>query len=469
MKEILPVLDYSKDEPLYLQLYKYIRSEIEGGRLKPDEKLPSIRNLSDKTGVSKTTIQTAYDQLLIEGYIYSRIKSGYYVNYIVMDEEKTDSGDSSKFTPENKTKAFFENEKLRFHDDTSFDFIKWKKCSNHVLTYKTKELLTDADIQGELELREEIAKYVYQSRGVYCKSEEIVIGAGTQQIIVLLCVLLKKLNKKSISFENPGFILSQNIFKDYSYETYSIDLKDNGIDIDVLQKQNPDVVYISPSHQFPTGAVMPISKRMNVLSWATDNEKYIIEDDYDSELRYTGKPIPALKGLDKNDNVIYLGSFSSTLLPSIRISYMVMPRAIKEIYDEVKDNYTQSCSKTDQLILSRFMNEGYYQKHIRRIRRIYSEKSSVITNIIKAKYSEHINVVSNTSGLYLILEINTKIAEADIINEIRKLGVKVTGFSQYVEGFKKSQKPMIMFYFFNLNILDFDQIISKIVEIVNKN
>lgn len=253
MKEILPVLDYLKEEPLYLQLYRYIKLEIEAGRLKMDEKLPSIRNLSDKIGVSKTTIQTAYDQLLIEGYIYSKIKSGYYVSDIIMDD-KDDENKNIMLCSLNKEVLLKAREELNFHDDTSFDFIKWKKCSNYVLTYKTKELLMEADIQGELELRDEIAKYVYQSRGVYCKRDEIVIGAGVQQLIVLLCVILKKLGKTRISFENPGFILSQNIFKDYSYKTYSINLQDNGINMDVLKSQNPEIVYISPSHQFPTGA-----------------------------------------------------------------------------------------------------------------------------------------------------------------------------------------------------------------------
>ncbi|MGB5823333.1 MAG: PLP-dependent aminotransferase family protein [Proteocatella sp.] len=465
MKEILPVLDYNREEPLYLQLYKYIKNEIQESRLKPEEKLPSIRSFSEKIGVSKTTIQTAYDQLLIEGYIYSKIKSGYYVSQIIT-EEKYENQDVEKLNNEKQIEPYLKQEYLKFHDDTSFDFIKWKKCSNHILTYNTRELLTEADVQGELELREEIARYVYQSRGVYCRAGEIVIGAGIQQIIVMLSVLLKKLDKQSISFENPGFMLSQNIFKDYSYRVSSIDLEDNGINIDILKKQDPDIVYISPSHQFPTGAVMPIAKRMQILSWAMENEKYIIEDDYDSELRYTGKPIPALKGLDKNDKVIYIGSFSSTLLPSIRISYMVLPEPIRFLYSNIKDNYTQGCSKVDQLILSKFMREGYYQKHIRRIRRIYAEKSSRITSLIKNEYSDVLKVVSNLSGLYVILEINTQKSETDIVDEINSIGVKATAFSQYVKGLSKGSKPIIMLYFFNLNISKLDEIMSKIVQII---
>lgn len=465
MKEILPVLDYNREEPLYFQLYKYIKNEIEEGRLSQDEKLPSIRNFSEKIGVSKTTIQTAYDQLLIEGYIYSKVKSGYFVSQI-LTEEKSEIKETSDKNSAKKMEPYYRKEYLKLHDDTSFDFIKWKKCSNYILTYKTKELLTEADVQGELELREEIARYVYQSRGVYCKADEIVVGAGIQQIIVMLSVLLKKLDKKTISFENPGFILSQNIFRDYSYKISAIDLEDNGINIDNLKNQDPDIVYISPSHQFPTGAVMPVAKRMQILSWALENEKYIIEDDYDSELRYSGKPIPALKGLDKNDKVIYVGSFSSTLLPSIRISYMVLPQIIKTLYDKIKYNYTQGCSKVDQLILSKFMREGYYQKHIRRIRRIYAEKSNIITNLIKTKYSDIIKVVSNSSGLYVILEINTKKTELEIVDEIDKMGIKATSFSQYVKGLNKGKKPIIMLYFFNINIVKLDEIVDKIVEII---
>lgn len=467
MKEILPVLDYNGKEPLYLQLYKYIKNEVEEGRLEPEEKLPSIRNFSEKIGVSKTTIQTAYDQLLIEGYIYSRVKSGYYVSHI-LTEDRNEKDDIDKLKNERKIEPGLKTDYMEFHDDTSFDFIKWKKCSNHILTYNTRELLTEADVQGELELREEIARYMYQSRGVYCRAGEIVIGAGIQQIIMMLSVLLKKMDKRSISFENPGFILSQNIFKDYSYRISSIDLEDNGINLGMLKKQNPDIVYISPSHQFPTGTVMPISKRMQILSWAMENEKYIIEDDYDSELRYTGKPIPALKGLDKNDRVIYIGSFSSTLLPSIRISYMVLPEPIKILYSNIKDNYTQGCSKVDQLILSKFMREGYYQKHIRRIRRIYAEKSSRITALIKNYYSDTLKVVSNMSGLYVILEINTRKSEDEIVDEINGIGVKAASFNQYVKGLSKGQKPVIMLYFFNLNISKLDEIMSKIIYIIKK-
>jgi len=465
MKEILPALDYSSEEPLYHQLYRYIKNEIETGRLRPDEKLPSIRSISEKTGVSKTTIQTAYDQLMIEGYIYSRMKSGYYVSHIILDEVTEDEHEEGKGHHHAQEETAMPDQ-LRYHDDTSFDFIKWKKCSNHVLTYKTMELLTDAEVQGELELRQGIAKYVYQSRGVYCKAEDIVVGAGVQQIMIMLCVLLKKLGKESISFENPGFMLSQNIFRDYSYDVTSIDIEENGINIDALREIDPDIVYISPSHQFPTGAVMPVAKRMQVLNWAMENEKYIIEDDYDSELRYTGKPVPALKGLDKNDRVIYAGSFSSTLLPSIRISYMVMPEPIKEVYISMKDNYAQGCSKVDQLTLSKFMKEGHYQKHIRRIRRIYAEKSILMSSIIKRKYTDVMDVVSSSSGLYIIVEIKTGRSEAEVVEKINAAGIKATSFSHYVRGLKRKQRPMFMLYFFNLDIERFDEIMEVIADII---
>lgn len=467
MKEILPVLDYSIEEPLYQQLYKYIKNEIETGRLRPDEKLPSIRGISEKIGVSKTTIQTAYEQLMIEGYIYSKIKSGYYVSHIIL-EEKFEDDDKESTNRHHASEDLPSEEYLKYHDDTSFDFIKWKKCSNHVLTYKTMELLTDAEAEGERELRQEIAKYVYQSRGVYCKSEDIVVGAGVQQIMVMLCVIFKKLGKQSISFENPGFILSQNIFQDYSYDVTSIDIEEHSINMDVLKTINPDIVYISPSHQFPTGAVMPVAKRMQVLNWAIENEKYVIEDDYDSELRYTGKPVPALKGLDKNDRVIYAGSFSSTLLPSIRISYMVMPKLIKDIYMSMKNNYAQGCSKVDQLTLSRFMKEGYYQKHIRRIRRIYAEKSTLLSNIVRKRHADTMEVVSNSSGLYIILEIKSKKSEIEVVEKINASGIKATSFSHYVKGLNKNISPMFMLYFFNLNISKFEQITDIIANIIRE-
>ena len=405
MKPIIIDFSDSSSESLYIQLYEKIRDGILSGEIKEGEKLPSLRSLSKILDVSITTTQTAYNQLLVEGYIISRPQSGYYAAQgLSTGQIPYSPGRQAPLTEQ----VFKSEENPYICDSECFDFVKWKKCASKVYNEYSDLLLFESNPQGEAALRHEIARYVYSARGVTCKPEQIVIGAGTQQITSHLCRILKRLEADHVSLESPGYLPVQSMFRENGFAISHIPVTREGIDISKLPMNIASAVYVIPSNQFPTGAVMPIGRRRQLLSWAFQNDSFIIEDDYDSELRYFGKPIPALKSLDEEDRVVYLGSFSSTLFPAVKISYMVLPQLLRNIFDEIKDQYTQTCSKAEQLTLALFMEKGYYYTGIRKLRSLYAQKLSLTLQAFASEPAGNISTVDTRSGINLIIKIRTK-------------------------------------------------------------
>lgn len=410
MQLIAPNFDYEGTTPLYLQLYSYLRNAILSGGILPGEKLSSLRAMAKQLGVSVTTIDLAYNQLLMEGYITSKPQSGYYVCSIPSDPGKNRT--SKNFIPKNPDASFdnlyyLDNVDLEstYYDSTTFDFIKWKKCTNKILTDYSNFLLLEGDPRGEAPLRYEISKYVYQARGVRCTPEQIVIGAGTQQLTGLLCIILNRLGIEYVAFEEPGYLPIQDIFKTRGFKMSLVPVSKDGIQIEKLPANIKSIAYVSPSNQFPTGSIMPIGRRYALLDWASQNNSIIIEDDYNSELRYFGKAVPSLQGLDEGGRVIYLGSFSSTLFPSIKISYMVLPEAMLKLFEEVLGGYNQTCSKTEQLTLALYMEKGLYQTNIKKLRNLYSQKIQIATQSLRKYLKNQVTVLSNTSGLHMLLQV----------------------------------------------------------------
>jgi len=427
MLKLTPILKENGDKSLYIQLYEYIRQEIETGRIEEAEQLPSIRKMVLELSISKTTVESAYQQLIMEGYIYSVPKKGYYVSKI----------EKNIFFDQKIEKRVFEvkedySSKDEGLDENIFCFNIWKKYLSRVLIYETQRLLTYGDKQGEYELRREIVKHLYQSRGVICDPNQIVIGAGVQSLISILCVILRSMGYNTIAFEDPGFEEPQQIFNDYNFNIKHIPVSDEGMDIDVLKKFNPNICYACPSHQFPTGTIMTVNKRTQLLKWAYQNNSLIIEDDYDGQLRYCGKPIPALQGLSKGKNVIYLGSFSTLLIASIRISYMILPYNILEIYDRYKDRYNQTASKIDQLTLAYFMKDGIFERHLRKIKRIYSQKNDLLVKTIKDQLGNKVSIMGSGSGIHMGVKIISRKDEVVLYELCSKLNVQINPIKKHV-------------------------------------
>ena len=403
MLTLLPDLDKNDATPLYVQLYEYLRQAVLTGDLADGEKLPSLRDLAETLGVSVTTIQQAYAQLSVEGYIRSRPQAGYFVSSgaAIPGEPAGNQSPKAANAMEGIAPAYL-------YDLDSFDYVKWKKCYNAVLNDYPEQLLFEGEAAGEAPLRREISRYVFESRGVRCDEDRVFIAAGTQQITANVCRLLRQAGIANVAVETPGYAPVRNIFRDRGFSLLDIPVREDGIAIEKLPVNLHAACYVCPSNQFPTGAVMPIGRRHELLKWAEANGSYIIEDDYDSELRYFGKPIPSLQGLDQSGRVIYLGSFSSTLFPAVKISYMVLPPKLADIFRRIVVDYTQSCSKVEQLALALFMERGHYRKGIGRLRRSCNAKLQqtlkAIASSDKGGDSMTITPRNTDSGISLLLE-----------------------------------------------------------------
>ncbi|MFO1444039.1 PLP-dependent aminotransferase family protein [Bacillus sp. Bva_UNVM-123] len=453
MVEITPILDNKSSIPLYIQLSNYIKQEIGAGRIQPNEKLPSKRKLAKYLELSLNTIQAAYDQLRAEGYVESKLRKGIFV--VRLEEEVLPNQLSPQTAPTKKEQKWI-NINIDFNsgkvDLEHFPYVIWRKLTIQSLYEDQSEYFNIGDSKGELSLREEIAKYLFFSRGVKCSADQIVIGAGTQILIHLLCLLIGK--EHVYAMEEPGFHRTRAAFQDLGVMLHSISLDEDGMEINQLKNSEATVAYVTPSHQFPLGMVMPISRRIELLKWATEVGGYIIEDDYDSEFRYKGKPIPSLQGLDSNGNVIYLGTFSKSLIPSIRISYLVLPPELSQKYEEHFSIYKQTASRLHQETLFRFMNEGHWYNHLNKMRTLYRKKQHTFIEAIKVHLGEHVNIIGEKSGLHLVLEVNNGMTEAELTSSAMAIGVKVYPLSIYFANSIDNRKPKILLGFGGLSELE---------------
>jgi GntR family transcriptional regulator/MocR family aminotransferase len=447
------ILNYKNNEPYYIQIYNYFKGQIINGNLKKNDKLPSIRGLSMDIKVSKTTVEAAYNQLVVEGYVNNIPKKGYFI--VELKDYNFSKSNIKKETHKKNNKTNYINNGV---DRTSFDIKMWKKLYGYVLQDQREELFTGGDQQGEELLRREISDFVQKTRGVKCVSDQIVIGAGIQYLLGILCSLLR--NKHyNIAFEYPGFNQAKNIFEDYNMDIISIPVYQEGIDLEELKKSQAKMVYLSPSHQYPTGSVMPIDKRIEILNWAQKNHAVIIEDDYDCLIRYESRPIPALQGLDKTGHVIYLGSFSKILLPSIRISYIILPLDILKIFDKEKRRYAQTSSKIEQLTLAKFMQEGHLEKHLRKIRKLYRKKNEIIVNYIEKKAKDKIKILGHDSGLHMMFEIYTDKPNKEIVMQAANHNIYI----EMVESFHQVKK-LVVFPYSGLELEEIENILNILIK-----
>ena len=469
MLELCPKLNSKDQTPIYLQLYKYIKEEILSGNMPPESKLPSIRSLAIALKLSKNTIEAAYEQLVAEGYVKPRNRSGLYV-------EKIEIGFTAPIsTPCNE----YEQEKDKNHDYSikydfrsglidleAFPYNQFRKILGRSVDIYSKELLLYGNHKGDQGLREEIAKYLHSSRGVKCSAKQILISSGTQQALTLLSLIISKMHRH-IAFEEPGYLGARAVFNDFNYKVMPIPLEENGIDIKALKKSRAKVVYVTPSHQFPYGMMMTISKRLSLLKWAKEKEGIIIEDDYDGEFRYKGKPTPSLQGLDESGRVVYLGSFSKSLMTSMRISYLVLPETLLTIYETNYTIYEQTVSRLLQKALEIFIKEGYWEKHLRKARVLYKKKQEILLEAIRKYFGQKATVMGADSGLHILLEVNTKIKEAELIARAFKAGVKVNPTSIYWIKPMVGALPVILIGFAGIkleNIADGIKILSEICQ-----
>ena len=450
MNELTMNLKTDSKVPLYEQIYNYIKSDIQNGRISYGEKLPSTRALARHLEISRSTAELAYEQLLSEGYIESEPCRGYFVAKI---DELYQIRPAKTPTEEKK------EQKPRYRYDftpngvdlKSFPYNAWRKLSKDILTDDKTELFRSGESKGELGFRQAICNYLHQARGVNCTPGQVIVGAGSDYILMLLGMILGR--EHVVAFENPTYKQAYRLFRGLAYKTVPVGMDKNGMKVTELSDSGADIAYVTPSHQYPTGIIMPIGRRMELLKWAKEEpDRYVIEDDYDSEFRYKGKPIPALQGSDSNGKVIYTGTFSKSLAPSIRMSYMVLPEHILKIYQEKCRFISSTVSKVDQMILQKFMEEGYYERHLNKTRALYKNRHDVLISSLR-KMKEIVEISGENAGVHLLLHFKTDDSEKDLIEKAAKQGVRVYGLSEYCvkDNEDSTGKAVILLGYANMN------------------
>lgn len=441
-------LNSKSDEPMYHQIYSYIKDEIMSGRLKCDEKLPSARELAAYLSVSRNPVDTAYEQLVAEGYVYSLPKRGYFVNRITYTQQiRTEDRDEPDEESEKKRVWQYD-----FNPDAvdveHFPYSVWKSIGRKVLN--DHELFQAGDYRGDLTLRRAVADYLHGSRGVVCSSSNVIIGAGIGYLLQLIAVMFQE--DKRIAFEEPGYVRAKNILSSNGFKVSHIRMKGSGIDIEQLQNADINLCYITPSHQFPMGTVMSIAERQHILQWAGEKDgRYIIEDDHDSEYRYKGKPIPALQSIDSEGKVIYIGTFSKSIGPALRMGYMVLPDRLMERFRRTCGGYNCPVSRFDQAIVADFIHEGFFEKHLNRMRKKYKEKHDTVLGVLR-RYDDKVIVSGDYAGLYVIVQSIQKTDEEEITSEAEKLGIYLRSLSMYYQKLPEDYQPSFLIGFASPNI-----------------
>jgi GntR family transcriptional regulator / MocR family aminotransferase len=447
--------------PLYEQLYVGIKNAISTQQLEVGSRIPSKRELAEFFNISQTTVELAYAQLVAEGYITAKPRVGYFVEEI--DElplhklkKPTTLPQQMKSTIQQPYAIDFSSAKI---DEDAFPFSIWRKYAKDVLDTPFKHLLQTGERQGELALRIEIANYLHKSRGIHCQPEQIVIGSGTEQ---LLPMILKLLGEQSmLALENPGY--SPIPRKQLKQLAIPIDVDADGLIVNQLKKTAANIVYVTPSHQFPTGAVLSANRRTQLLKWAAEvPNRYIIEDDYDSEFRYIGKPIPALQGLDQHDCVIYLSTFTKSLMPSLRVAFFVLPPKLVAHYQENFNYYSSTVPRFEQHILANFMKDGHFSKHLNRMRKIYRKKHDKCIDVFSTYYPQ-IEISGDAAGTNILISFLHKKNEQQLQTIALEHNIYILPLSNYYLTPTLSEERVFILGFGNLLI---DQIEMKIHQLM---
>ena len=548
-------LHKNKSTPLYMQIYSYIKSEVLARRLKAGNKLPSKRALAAQLGISTITIEGAYSQLMAEGYIYAKAKSGYYISPLESIQQADDSaadffqhntlGDAQLFSGPEKisyesgytdnmpgasgtvnmaglsnnpsTSGIFVPSSLQStntalynasseissrssitstsmpssstisskgrmsHESTaqtscatidlssnnilpeSFPFSIWTKLMRHTMSENQALLLTKSPTAGIYSLRCAIAEHLLRFRGMHIQPEQIIIGAGTEYLYELIIKLIGR--DKIYCVEDPGYHKLQRIYTDNGACCFSLPIDQQGMSVTALNAVRCDVIHISPSHHFPTGIITPVSRRYELLGWATSGQRYIIEDDYDTEFRLVGKPIPSLFSMDMSSKVIYMNTFSKSLTSTIRISYMVLPMPLMEEFNRRLGYLSCTVSTFEQYTLAEFINQGYFERHINRMRNNYKKlRQLLLKELLTHPEHDKIQILQQASGLYFLLKINTTLSDRDLRSRLQQNGVHLQSLQHYYQNRQAAPEHTFVVNYSSLTEKDIPRAVAALFE-----
>lgn len=490
MKELAITLDTEKKQPLYEQIYEALREAILQGRILQGEKLPSTRFEAEYLQVSRSTVELAYDQLVSEGYIHSEPYRGYFAcdvrELYNLTDIRTGEMKQKQFRTENQQgtaeaeglhgkTGSSPQKQISYEIDFSlnelsmdnFPYNGLSKIMKNLLLDHGKQIMSSGSAFGEKNLKETICDYLYHARNVRCTPEQIIIGAGNEYLQLMLIQMLG--TSHGVAMESPTYLRAYRTFKNAGLSVREVALDDAGMRVDLLRKTDASIAYVMPSHQFPLGIVMPMKRRLELLNWAVEEpERYIIEDDYDSEFRYKGKPIPALWGNDTGEHVIYIGTFSKSIAPSLRISFMVLPHSLMERYHSSCGFYACTVPRNSQEVLCHFMEEGHFERHLNRMRNNYKNKHDTFMRLLKQE-DWVCRIYGDNAGLHVLVELEVKWKEEEVVEQAREQHIEIHGLGEYVIQKPKEKKvPTLVLGYGNLTEDEMEQGLAVLREILDK-
>lgn len=453
--------------PLYEYLYHCLKADILNGRIPAGTKLPSKRELAADNQISVRTVMNAYEQLLTEGYITSEEKRGYFAAKLETAPERSSISACSVSAPERTADRNFASEDPEplYKEDTwyadftsnntiyeKFPFSLWRKTMREVLSEYDLELVQRAHFLGVPALRKAIADYLYRSRGMNVSPECIVIGAGIEYLYEKLIKLLPE--HSVYGAENPGYRKIPRIYEEFGLPWKSIEMDESGVSMASLRESGANVVHVSPEHHYPLGTVTTAGRRQELLSWAAEAaDRYIIEDDYDCEFRYSTKSIPALQSMDLNHRVIYMNTFSKSLAPAIRISYMVLPRKLMEHYIARANFYSNSASSCEQYALARFIENGSFERHLSRLKKYYRQEGERLLRIIKqSSLIPSSRITGGSCGTHLLVYLDTSLTDVEIRWAAKSKGINLACLSEFCTEIRPEYEHVLV-----LNYCDLDE------------
>jgi GntR family transcriptional regulator/MocR family aminotransferase len=451
------MLDENSDAPLYRQIYEAIRRSILSGKLLSGRQLPASRLLATQLAVSRMTVINAYEQLLAEGYLESRRGAGTFVaehlpeEFLNTPSVKRRSNNTKTQPRDLKLSEYGKNilpetsAILRNNQSTTivpfqhglaaineFPFDIWTKLANKCYQTLRRDEFGYGDAAGFYPLRQAIAEYLSSARAVNCEPEQIIITSGAQQAFDLIGRILLE-SKDEFWIENPGYFGARQAFQSFGANPIPVPLDENGFDLTeaLNQSKTARLAYVTPSHQFPLGVTMSLARRLQLLEWAKNSESWVVEDDYDSEFRYEGRPLASLQGLDRDGRVLYIGTFSKTIFPALRIGCLVVPRDLIEIFSSVRALGGSPSTIIEQATLAEFISEGHLARHLRRMRHLYGERQEILITEIEKHLTGRIEVKKSVSGMHLIGWLNAGVKDYAVAKKAEEFGIRVAAVASH--------------------------------------
>lgn len=455
--------DKRNGQPLYEYLYECLKKDILSGHLTAGTKLPSKREFAQENKISVKTVMNAYEQLLVEGYLYSEEKRGYFVAEVeVMPEYRSELAEYPEIYEQESWFADFTVNNTAYE---KFPFTQWRKVMREVLTEYEVELVQRAHFQGIRELRVAIAEYLYRTRKMQVAPECIIIGAGIEY---LYNRLMKILPADAIyAVETPGSKKIPGIYEDFGVKWTHVPMDENGIHMESLREKGVDVVQVSPEHSFPLGTVMTVTRRQELLEWSSEKmERYIVEDDYDCEFRYNSRMIPTLYSMDSNHRVIYMNTFSKTLAPSLRISYMILPEKLMQRYLDSSTFYSNTVSTCEQYALAKFIDRKYFERHVSRLKKHYCAQRDLLIQIIQeAKHLPVTEIGGVDCGTHLLVRLDTSLGDIELKWLAKQQGIHIECLSEFCEEVKPQYQHVMILNYSELNEKTLREAVRRLEEI----